>query len=121
MKYSFIHNGIKIELPSYNFDTDDKISSLTDEISKGGSLRKISKKIFDFCEELIGNEKIIEVIGEFDSCDPNELQILYKEILTTYAEPLVSYEQEKLSDMYDFDAIEKVMDVAERAQNFKVI
>jgi len=121
MRYSIVHDGVKIELPKYTFDIDDKIAKMTEEINRGGSLRKISKRIFDFCAELIGVEELIKIVGDFDSCDPNELQILYRDMLSAYAEPLVQYEQEKLNGIYDFDTIEKVMDVAERAQAIRVV
>lgn len=121
MKYSIVHDGIRIELPAYSFDTDDKIAAINNEVAGGVALRKISRKIYDFCEELVGTEVMSEAVGEFASCDPNELQILYKEILAAYAEPLVAYEQDKLNSMYDLDAIEKVIGVAEKAKTFGAV
>ena len=120
MKYSILHNGTTIDLPKYTFDIDDKIASLTAEINRGGGLRKVSKKMYDFCVGLLGDEIVTETIGEFDDCDPNELQIFVKEIFSAYAEPVMSYEQDKLNDLYDIEKLKDVIEVAEKASTLKV-
>lgn len=120
MRYSILHDGVKIELPKYTFAIDDKIASLTDEINSGGGLRKVSKKMYDFCIELLGDEIVAETIGKFEECDPNELQIFVKEIFAAYAEPVMSYEQDKLNNLYDIEKLREVIEVAEKASTLKV-
>lgn len=119
MRYSIVHSGKAIELPRYSFAIDDDIANLTAGINRGGGVRKTCKLMYDFLVELLGSDEVTDLVGAFDDCDPNDLQIVVKEVLSAYAEPLVAYDQDKLDELYNIDKIEQVVDVAERAQTLR--
>lgn len=112
MSYSIIFNGTDINLPNYNFNIAGKIEEV--EISNSSNTKKFRdkcKKMYEFETELIGKDKLTEVIGKFDDCDPNDINILYLSIVACYNQPLAEYNSEKATSKLNTPEIEKLSEV----------
>lgn len=40
--------------------------------------------MYKFESELIGKQKLSELIGDFNDCDPNDINLLYLKIVASY-------------------------------------
>ena len=66
---------------------------------------------------------IEELIGKFEDCDPNEINILYLQILKTYNEPLENYKDSDVYARLDNFQIEKLtslVDALDKASKMKL-
>ena len=76
--YSIVLNGTEVNLPNYSFTTANKIEEI--EISNNNAAKKFKDKcnlMYKFESELIGKQKLSELIGDFNDCDPNDINLLY--------------------------------------------
>jgi len=82
------------------------------------------KSMYDFCSELLGKEIVAALIGKFEESDPNEINILYLDIVKTYNKPLEDYQQAEASDKLnsmEFDKMTELLKaVAQSEKVFKV-
>ena len=80
--------------------------------------REKCKTMFTTLENIIGNEKISELLGKFEECDPNDINLLYLSTVKAYGEPLNSYNTDSvynsLNDM-QVDKLTRLMDALEKA------
>lgn len=107
--YSVIFENREIQLPDYSFDIADKLEK-TEEINN--SSRKFKDKcraVYDFEKMLLPN--IEEILGDFENCDPNDIQLLWMGIVDCYNQPIVEKRKEQIEatmNGYDFSKITKL-------------
>ena len=119
MQYNINYNDTVVTLPKYSL----KIAEMLEQQDKINSspikFREKCKTMFATLENIIGNEKISELLGKFDECDPNEINLLYLSVIKAYGEPLNSYNTDSvynsLNDM-QVDKLTRLMDALEKAQ-----
>ena len=56
-------------------------------ISGNVSMKDRCQSMYNIISEIIGKEKTTEMIGTFKTADPNDISILYSEIIKTYIKP----------------------------------
>ena len=119
MQYNINYNDTVVTLPKYSL----KIAEMLEQQDKINSspikFREKCKTMFTTLENIIGNEKISELLGKFEECDPNEINLLYLSVIKAYGEPLNSYNTDSvynsLNDM-QVDKLTRLMDALEKAQ-----
>ena len=119
MQYNINYNDTVVTLPKYSL----KIAEMLEQQDKINSspikFREKCKTMFTTLENIIGNEKISELLGKFEECDPNDINLLYLSVVKAYGEPLNSYNTDSvynsLNDM-QVDKLTRLMDVLEKAQ-----
>ena len=119
MQYNINYNDTVVTLPKYSL----KIAEMLEQQDKINSspikFREKCKTMFTTLENIIGNEKISELLGKFEECDPNDINLLYLSTVKAYGEPLNSYNTDSvynsLNDM-QVDKLTRLMDALEKAQ-----
>ena len=119
MQYTVHYNDTVVELPKYSL----KIAEMLEQQDKINSspikFREKCKTMFTTLENIIGNEKISELLGKFEECDPNDINLLYLSVVKAYGEPLNSYNTDSvynsLNDM-QVDKLTRLMDALEKAK-----
>lgn len=119
MQYNINYNDTVVTLPKYSL----KIAEMLEQQDKINSspikFREKCKTMFTTLENIIGNEKISELLGKFEECDPNDINLLYLSVIKAYGEPLNSYNTDSvynsLNDM-QVDKLTRLMDALEKAQ-----
>ena len=118
MQYNINYNDTVVTLPKYSL----KIAEMLEQQDKINSspikFREKCKTMFTTLENIIGNEKISELLGKFEECDPNDINLLYLSTVKAYGEPLNSYNTDSvynsLNDM-QVDKLTRLMEALEKA------
>ena len=118
MQYNINYNDTVVTLPKYSL----KIAEMLEQQDKINSspikFREKCKTMFTTLENIIGNEKISELLGKFEECDPNDINLLYLSTVKAYGEPLNNYNTDSvynsLNDM-QVDKLTRLMDALEKA------
>lgn len=118
MQYNINYNDTVVTLPKYSL----KIAEMLEQQDKINSspikFREKCKTMFTTLENIIGNEKISELLGKFEECDPNDINLLYLSVVKAYSEPLNSYNTDSvynsLNDM-QVDKLTRLMEALEKA------
>jgi hypothetical protein len=92
MNYSIEMNGTLIELPKYTISVMEKIEQLEKSSNSSASAKSKLQTMYNFLCDLVGKDKIEEVIGKFNDADPNNINITYLSIVREYNKPLNDYE-----------------------------
>ena len=121
MNYQINVNGSTYALPTYNI----KIMQMLDEQEKKNNDASIDildklKSLYSTCESLIPN--LSAIIGSFDSLDPNELNLVYLNIIQAYSAPVASHNndeaktkiQQALSSVEGADKMVELMEKLEK-------
>lgn len=77
--YDFIYNGETYELPKYTLKIADLI-----EKSNGSTLKETIRKKIDAIKELIGEDFVLQKIGNINDCDVNVVNSIFENIKDTY-------------------------------------
>lgn len=77
--YDFIYNGETYELPKYTLKIADLI-----EKSNGSTLKETIKRKIDAIKELIGEDFVLQEIGNINDCDVNVVNSIFENIKDTY-------------------------------------
>lgn len=115
--YSIIFNKKEIELPNYSFQIAESLETTETINGSGKSYKEKCKALYKFETELLGEEIVKEIIGDFEKCDPNDIQLLYMGIVDCYNQPIIEKRNEQLKNTlsnYEIDKISKVIDTAEK-------
>ena len=118
MQYNINYNDTVVTLPKYSL----KIAEMLEQQDKINSspikFREKCKTMFTTLENIIGKNDISELLGKFEECDPNEINLLYLSTVKAYSEPLKSYNTDSvynsLNDM-QIDKLTRLMDALEKA------
>ena len=113
--------GETIHLPDYTVDIAEKIESVMLYADTKARFRDKIKKMYDFLSNLLGKEKVIEQFGKFETCDPNDINLLFLRIKDAYNRPVADYNDDKIVEKLDktqIDKLSKIVDSADKIKNF---
>ena len=118
MQYNINYNDTVVTLPKYSLKIAEMLEQQDRINSSPIKFREKCKTMFTTLENIIGNEKISELLGKFEECDPNDINLLYLSTVKAYGEPLNSYNTDSvynsLNDM-QVDKLTRLMDALEKA------
>nr|DAQ31559.1 MAG TPA: hypothetical protein [Caudoviricetes sp.] len=110
--YSIVFNGTEVNLPKYSFTIANKIEEI--EISNNNASKKFKDKcnlMYKFESELIGKQQLSELIGDFNDCDPNDINLLYLSIVASYQKPIADYNSEATESKMNDANLSKLLEV----------
>lgn len=111
MNYSFMFEGKKIELPQYTISIGE-ILEQTDNIKFGDtSFAEKIRALYKNCEDIIG-EKVTEIIGDVETCDPNRVVLLQQGIVDTYNKPVDDAQLKAMKEKMESLDAEKMVELA---------
>ena len=113
--------GETIHLPDYTVDIAEKIESVMLYADTKARFRDKIKKMYDFLANLLGKEKVAEQFGKFETCDPNDINLLFLRITDAYNRPVADYNDDKIVEKLDktqIDKLSKIVDSADKIKNF---
>lgn len=117
MNYEIITNDGKIiQLPNYTIklaESIEAVSSFTE--NPNNKFREKIKKMYNFLETIIPKETIEEDVGSFNTCDPNNVNLMFLKIVDAYNSPLTEFNTDKISDRLDNIPLDKVTNLIESA------
>ena len=124
MNYQINVNGSTYALPTYNI----KIMQMLDEQEKKNNDASVDildklKSLYNTCESLIPN--LSAIIGSFDSLDPNELNLVYLNIIQAYSEPVNSHNNDeaktKIQDaLSSIEGADKMIELMEKLEKLNL-
>ena len=124
MNYQINVNGSTYALPTYNI----KIMQMLDEQEKKNNDASVDildklKSLYNTCESLIPN--LSAIIGTFDSLDPNELNLVYLNIIQAYSEPVNSHNNDeaktKIQDaLSSIEGADKMVELIEKIEKLNL-
>ena len=124
MNYQINVNGSTYALPTYNI----KIMQMLDEQEKKNNDSSVDildklKSLYNTCESLIPN--LSAIIGSFDSLDPNELNLVYLNIIQAYSEPVNSHNNDeaktKIQDaLSSIEGADKMVELIEKLEKLNL-
>lgn len=112
--------GETIHLPDYTVDIAEKIESVMLYADTKAKFRDKIKKMYDFLANLLGKEKVVEQFGKFETCDPNDINLLFLRITDAYNRPVSDYNEDKIVEKLDktqIDKLSKIVDSADKIKN----
>lgn len=113
MKYVVEFKDKEIVLPQYTIDIVDKIEK-ADKINMSDNrpYKEKVKALLDLEYELVGKDIVDELVGgELNSCDPNDVQILFILIIRAYDKPIDDINAERDDDV--LEQLGQIKDTAE--------
>ena len=113
--------GETIHLPDYTVDIAEKIESVMLYADTKARFRDKIKKMYDFLANLLGKETVVEQFGKFETCDPNDINLLFLKITDAYNRPVSDYNEDKIVEKLDktqIDKLSKIVDSADKIKNF---
>lgn len=116
--YSIVFNGTEVNLPNYSFTIANKIEEI--EISNNNAGKKFKDKcnlMYKFESELIGKQQLSELIGDFNDCDPNDINLLYLKIVASYQKPITDYNSEATESKMNDANLSKLLEVLNAVSN----
>ena len=123
MKYSIEFKDIDLELPNYNLDIAEALEKADKaNMSESKSYREKTEILYKTLSNVLGSEKVEELVGKLKECDPNDIQILFLTIGNEYNKPVDKFQEQqyeqtlhKLDGVTDLaDKLSKVPDTVER-------
>ena len=114
--YSIFFNNKEIRLPDYSFAIAEKLEETETINNSSRTFKEKCKAVYDFEKDLI-KDAFSEIIGDFETCDPNDIQLLFMGIVECYNQPIIEKRRqqiEKTMNSYDFSKISKLVDSAEK-------
>lgn len=124
MNYQINVNGSTYALPTYNI----KIMQMLDEQEKKNNDASVDildklKSLYNTCESLIPN--LSAIIGSFDSLDPNELNLVYLNIIQAYSAPVNSHNKDeaktKIQDaLSSIEGADKMIELMEKLEKLNL-
>ena len=112
--------GETIHLPDYTVDIAEKIESVMLYADTKARFRDKIKKMYDFLANLLGKETVVEQFGKFETCDPNDINLLFLKITDAYNRPVSDYNEDKIVEKLDktqIDKLSKIVDSADKIKN----
>lgn len=117
MNYEVMTNAGKIiQLPNYTIklaESIEAVSSFTE--NPNNKFREKIKKMYNFLETIISKEIMNEDIGSFNTCDPNNVNLMFLKVVDAYNSPVTEFNTDKISDRLDNIPLDKVTNLIESA------
>lgn len=123
MDYTLNFNGEEVQLPKYSFTIANKLEKQEGMNVGNASYQDKCKGMYNVIADIIGKDKIKDLIGTFLQCDPNEINILYLKVLETYNTPLNDFNMQRTNDMIDnanIESLKELLVTAEKAAKLKL-
>lgn len=116
MDYRVLINGNQYDLPNYTLKVAESLESI--ELLNGGNqrFRDKCKRMYDFVGDCIGKADCEKELGKLDEVDPNELNITYLDIVQSYNQPLNDYNNGKLEDALNSNAVRSITKLVDSSQ-----
>lgn len=111
MGYTLTFKEHTIELPKYSLGIADKLEKQETINASAVKLKDKLKAMYELCEELVGKEKLVDIVGKFTEIDPNDLNILYLQINSTYNKPVIDYNAEVMEDRLKDSQISNIVEL----------
>lgn len=119
MEYTIIWNGQSYDIPKYTMKISEKLEEI-ELLNRGNQkFRDKCKKMYDFIVEILGKETTSEILGKFEESDPNNLNILYLEIVKSYNKPLLDYNKQGVDEQLDSEQVTKMLELVKALPNIK--
>ena len=123
MDYILNFKGEEVELPKYRFTIANKLEKQEDMNVGNASYQDKCKGMYNVVSDIIGKDRIKDLIGTFLQCDPNEINILYLKVLETYNTPLNDFNMQRTNEMIDnanIESLKELLVTAEKAAKLKL-
>jgi hypothetical protein len=117
MKYTIEFKDIDLELPNYNLDIAEALEKADKvNMSESKSYREKTETLYNTISNILGKDKVIELVGKLKECDPNDIQILFLTIGHSYNKPVDDY-QDKITE----ETMSKLEDMKEVAEQMNKV
>lgn len=117
-----LEDGNVLELPKYSMKIAKKLEGADKANAGQQSFEQKTKTVYDTLSDIIGNEKVVDIVGAWKDIDPNDVYLLYKKVVSAYNDPLESYDRAILEERMELNHVDKVVNMintAEKAQRLK--
>lgn len=117
-----LENGNVLGLPQYSMAIAKKLENADKVNASQLSFEKKTKAVYDTVSDIIGKDKVKEIVGAFDEVDPNTIYILYMQIVREYNRPIDDFNRANLERSIEenhVDKITSIIDAAEKARGIK--
>lgn len=120
MEYSVVFNGRTVALKNYNVDVAEKIEKHIKLSESSTSVRASLQSLYNTISSLLEDSNVInELVGNFNDCDPNDLNILYTLIVDSYEKPLDDFEQNRSASAFDNIGVNKLVGIADSIEKIQ--
>ena len=117
MKYTIEFKDIDLELPNYNLDIAEALEKADKaNMSETKSYREKTETLYNTISNILGKDKVVELVGKLKECDPNDIQILFLTIGHSYNKPVDDY-QDKITE----ETMSKLEDMKEVAEQMNKV
>ena len=117
MKYSIEFKDIDLELPNYNLDIAEALEKADKaNMSETKTYREKTETLYNTISNILGKDKVVELVGKLKECDPNDIQILFLTIGHSYNKPVDDY-QDKITE----ETMSKLEDMKEVAEQMNKV
>ena len=117
MKYTIEFKDIDLELPNYNLDIAEALEKADKaNMSESKSYREKTEILYNTISNILGKDKVVELVGKLKECDPNDIQILFLTIGHSYNKPVDDY-QDKITE----ETMSKLEDMKEVAEQMNKV
>ena len=117
MKYSIEFKEIDLELPNYNLDIAEALEKADKaNMSETKTYREKTETLYNTISNILGKDKVVELVGKLKECDPNDIQILFLTIGHSYNKPVDDY-QDKITE----ETMSKLEDMKEVAEQMNKV
>ena len=117
MKYTIEFKDIDLELPNYNLDIAEALEKADKaNMSESKSYREKTEILYNTISNILGKDKVLELVGKLKECDPNDIQILFLTIGHSYNKPVDDY-QDKITE----ETMSKLEDMKEVAEQMNKV
>lgn len=114
--YRIEYGGNEYELPKYSFLISEKLEK-QEEINKGVSnFKSKCKQMYNLIADILGADVTKDIIGEFSSTDPNEINILYLKIVKAYSKPIEDFNEDTISNSLDNLTVDKIIELTKAVE-----
>lgn len=120
--YSFMFNDREVVLPTYSIKVAEQLEN-TENVNKSSAKFRVKvQTMYNVIASLIGKDLAQDLLGTCDESDPNDVNILYLQIVACYNSPFDEYNQTAVSDKFKelpVDALETIANAMQSINSAK--
>lgn len=109
MQYNIEMDGNEFALSPYTVAISEEIEAIEAKNNGEGKFREKLKTMYDFVTKIA--DGAAEYLGDFSSCDPNTINLMYMRIIKSYNAPVEEYEREQTKEQLGNENMDKVMEM----------
>lgn len=114
--YKITFEGQNIDLPNYTLEISRKIESLN-KVDEEESIEVKLQAMYSFIDDILGTEKTVKVLGEYEKCDPNLINILFLSIIDEYDRPRKEYVMNRALKDYQDPRLKNALNALDKTAN----